>query len=104
MSANDWLLLAAIGAIVFALAVYGFLAWRSYKGHSWQEATLDSLLAGSYAAAAIVGSRSLLRLTNPTWIGRVLLIFIILLPAIRSLREWIAAQQFVSAAEVVLDE
>lgn len=101
---RQWFLFADVAAIIFATGVFGFLAWRSIKAHDYGHAIMDGSLALVYGVGVLVGSRSLLDVPQPLWLSRILLLAILLLPAVRALRDWVKARQFVSAAEAAFDE
>lgn len=103
-TARQWFLFADVAAVIFATGVFGFLAWRSLRAGDYGHAVVDGVLTLAYGVGILVGTRGLLDIPQPPWVSRLILLAVLLLPAVRALRDWVKARQFVSAAEAILDE
>lgn len=102
MPASHWLQIIDVAALVFAVGVYGFIGWRSWRSRRIVPALLDGMLALIFAATAFASSRHLFAVDSP-WLGQVLFSAIVALPALRALNLWMEARTFISVTTEVLN-
>lgn len=102
MPLTHWLHVLDVASLVFAVGVYGFIGFRSWRCGRIVPALLDGMLALIFAATAFVSGRRLFAVDSP-WLGQVLFSAIVFFPALRSLRLWMEARTFIAVTEEVLN-